>query len=101
LDLAQTGQHDAGQRIGYVTDIRDSSGNMATVSRICAGTDPLFIEASFPACEEERTRERGHLTTAAGRMARAANARRVEPFHSSPRNPLTEDEVSTEIGRAF
>jgi ribonuclease Z len=91
-----------GQRIGYVTDIRDSSGNMATVSPICAGTDPLFIEASFPACEEERTRERGHLTTTTPRrMARAANARRVGPFHSSPRNPLTEDEVSAEIDRAF
>jgi ribonuclease Z len=91
-----------GQRIGYVTDIRNSPGNMEAVSRLCAGTDPLFIEASFPACEEERAQERGHLTTAAaGRMARAANARRVEPFHFSPRNRLTEDEMLAEVDRAF
>ena len=91
-----------GQRIGYVTDIRDSPANMAAVARLCAGTDPLFIEASFPASEEERAQGRGHLTTtAAGRMAKAAGARRVEPFHFSPRNQLTENEMLTEVDRAF
>lgn len=91
-----------GQRIGYVTDIRDSPANMAAVACLCADADTLFIEASFPACEEERAQERGHLTTTgAGRMARAANARRVEPFHFSPRNELTEDEMLAEVDRAF
>jgi ribonuclease Z len=91
-----------GQRIGYVTDIRDSPANMAAVARLCAGTDPLFIEASFPASEQERAQERGHLTTAvAGRMAKAAGARRVEPFHFSPRNRLSEDEMLAEVDREF
>jgi ribonuclease Z len=91
-----------GQRIGYVTDIRDSPENRAAVARLCARTDPLFIEASFAASEEERAQERGHLTTtAAGRMAKAAGARRVEPFHFSPRNRLTEDEMLAEVDRAF
>jgi ribonuclease Z len=91
-----------GQRIGYVTDIRDSPANMAAVAHLCAGTDPLFIEASFPASEEERAQERGHLTTAAaGRMAKAAGARRVEPFHFSPRNRLSEDEMLAEVDREF
>jgi ribonuclease Z len=91
-----------GQRIGYVTDVRDSPRNMAAVARLCAGTDPLFIEASFPASEEKRAQERGHLTTeAAGRMAKAAGARRVEPFHFSPRNQLTEDEMLAEVARAY
>jgi ribonuclease Z len=91
-----------GQRIGYVTDIRDSPSNLAVLSRLCAGTDPLFIEASFADAEGERAQQRRHLTTtAAGRMARAANARRVEPFHFSPRNQLTEDEVLAEVDCAF
>jgi ribonuclease Z len=91
-----------GQRIGHVTDIRDSPGNMSAVARLCAGTDTLFIEASFPASEAERAQERGHLTTtAAGRMAKAAGARRVEPFHFSPRNRLTEDEMLAEVDREF
>jgi ribonuclease Z len=91
-----------GQRIGYVTDIRDSPANMAAVARLCAGTDPLFIEASFAASEEERAQERGHLTTmGAGRMAKAAGARRVEPFHFSPRNRLSEYEMLAEVDMEF
>jgi ribonuclease Z len=91
-----------GQRIGYVTDIRDSPANMSAVARLCAGADTLFIEASFAASDEERAHERGHLTTtAAGRMARAADARRVEPFHFSPRNRLSEEEMLAEVARAF
>jgi phosphoribosyl 1,2-cyclic phosphodiesterase len=62
----------------------------------------LFIEASFPASEKERAQERGHLTTAAaGHMAKAAGARRVEPFHFSPRNHLTENVMLAEVARAF
>lgn len=91
-----------GQRIGYVTDIRDSPANTAAVARLCAAADLLFIEASFPASEEERAHERGHLTTtAAARMAKAAGARRIEPFHFSPRNRLTEDEMLAEVDRTF
>lgn len=91
-----------GQRIGYVTDIRDSPENMAIVARLCAGADPLFIEASFAASEEDRARERGHLTTAAaGRIARAAKACRVEPFHFSSRNRLSEAEMLEEVEQTF
>jgi ribonuclease Z len=90
-----------GQRIGYVTDIRDTPDNAAAVARLCQGADPLFIEASFVASEHERAFERGHLTTtAAGRMARAAGARRVEPFHFSPRNRESEEAMLAEVARA-
>jgi ribonuclease Z len=62
----------------------------------------FFIEASFAAGEEERAQDRAHLTTtAAGEIARAADARRVEPFHFSPRYEGEEERLVAEVQRAF
>ncbi|WP_176473058.1 ribonuclease Z [Sphingomonas lenta] len=91
-----------GQKLGYITDIRDTPANRAAVAALCDGADTLFIEASFAADEAERARDRAHLTTtAAGEIARAAQARRVEPFHFSSRNEGREAEMLLEVEAAF
>ena len=91
-----------GEKLGYVTDIRDSAANRAAVMRLCRAADTLFIEARFAAADAELAFRRGHLTTAtAGEMARAAGARRVEPFHFSGRYRGEEDALCAEVQRAF
>lgn len=91
-----------GQKLGYVTDIRDTPANRAAVAALCQDADTLFIEASFAADEADRARDRAHLTTtAAGEMARLAGARRVEAFHFSPRNEGREAEMLAEVQAAF
>jgi ribonuclease Z len=91
-----------GEKLGYVTDIRDTPANRAKVAHLCEGADVLFIEASFAAKDRELAHDRGHLTTtAAGEIGRAAHARRVIPFHFSPRYLEEEERHLTEVERAF
>ena len=91
-----------GTKIGYATDLRDTPGNRAALARLCSGAHVFFIEASFAAGEEERARDRAHLTTtAAGEIARGAGARRVEPFHFSPRYEGEEERLLGEVQAAF
>ncbi|HEX8669850.1 MAG TPA: MBL fold metallo-hydrolase [Allosphingosinicella sp.] len=91
-----------GQKLAYVTDIADTPGNREAVARLAAGADTLFIEASFAAADAVRARDRAHLTTeAAGEIARAAGARRVEPFHFSPRYEGEEERMLAEVETAF
>ena len=62
----------------------------------------VFLEASFAADEPGRAWERAHLTTrAAGEIARAAGARRIEPFHFSPRYEGEEERLMSEVRQAF
>lgn len=92
----------AGQKLGYVTDVRDTPANRAAIIRLCAGADMLFIETSFSAGDVERAFDRAHLTTiSAGEMARFAGARRVEPFHFSPRKAADEEALIAEVQAAF
>jgi ribonuclease Z len=101
-DLRDLAVRAPGHSIGYVTDVRDSPANRATIAALCGGVDALFIEASFAAAQADRAQERAHLTTsAAGEIARAAGARRVEPFHFSPRNDLGEEDLLAEVRAAF
>lgn len=75
-----------GQRLAYLTDFADTPDNRARAMALARDADLLFIEAPFLAEDAEVARDRCHLTTrAAGEIARDAGARRVEPFHFSPR----------------
>ena len=66
------------------------------------GADLLFIEAAFAEADAGIAAERAHLTTrAAGEIARAAEARRVEPFHFSPRYQGEEERMVAEVMEAF
>jgi ribonuclease Z len=91
-----------GQKIGYVTDVADTPENRAAVKQLVRGADLLFIEAAFAAADVGLAAERAHLTTiTAGRLARAAGVRRVEPFHFSPRYEGREYEMLAEVMAAF
>ncbi len=91
-----------GQKIGYVTDVADSSANRDAIVRLVEGADTLFIEARFAAADEAQARDRAHLTTrAAGEIARAAGVRKVEPFHFSPRYEGEEERMRAEVAAAF
>jgi ribonuclease Z len=69
-----------------VTDAADTAGNRDAIVKLVRNADMLFIEAAFAEADVSLAAQRAHLTTtAAGRIAREAGVRRVEPFHFSPR----------------
>jgi len=91
-----------GQRIAYLTDLADTPANRAAATALAAQADTLFIEAPFLAEDAAHAAQRMHLTTAAaGAIARAAGARRVVPFHLSPRHLGQEARWQAEIEAAF
>jgi ribonuclease Z len=91
-----------GQKIGYVTDAADTPSNRQAIIDLVRGADLLYIEAAFAAADTALAVERAHLTTkAAGEIARAAGARRVEPFHFSPRYEGEEERMIAEVMAAF
>jgi ribonuclease Z len=91
-----------GQRVAYLTDFADTPANRAAAVALAARADTLFIEAPFRAEDAAHATARMHLTTtAAGTIARAAGARRVVPFHLSPRHLGAEAQWSAEIEAAF
>ena len=91
-----------GQKIAYVTDVADSLGNRAAIAALADGADTFFIEARFAAADAVRARDRAHLTTrAAGEIARMSKARKVEPFHFSPRYDGEEERMLAEVAAAF
>jgi ribonuclease Z len=91
-----------GQKIAYVTDVADTSSNRTAIERLAQGADLFFLEARFSTADAELARGRAHLTTrAAGEIARLANARRLEPFHFSPRYEESERNMLSEVAAAF
>lgn len=91
-----------GQKIAYVTDAADTSANRAAIIALAHNADLFFIEAAFAQADAHLAAERAHLTTdAAGSLARAAGARRVEPFHFSPRYSGQDSRMMTEVMAAF
>jgi ribonuclease Z len=91
-----------GQKIVYVTDVADTPANRSAIAALAANADAFFIEASFSVADREQASARAHLTTqAAGELARAANVRRTEPFHFSPRYEGEEARMLSEVALAF
>jgi ribonuclease Z len=91
-----------GQKIAYVTDIAGSAANREAVARLAHGADILFIEAAFAKDDAALAADRAHLTTAAaGQIARAAQVRRVEPFHFSHRYKRQSKRMMNEVTEAF
>lgn len=91
-----------GQKIAYVTDVVYHAQNAAAITDLAAGADLLFIEATFAADEEERAAEKHHLTSRqAGLLGRRAGARRIIPFHFSPKHSEEGDRLLREALEAF
>jgi ribonuclease Z len=91
-----------GQKIAYVADAADTGVNRAKIVELARDADMLFIEAMFAAADVALAIERAHLTTrAAGEIGTAAGARRVEPFHFSPRYEREHDRMLAEVQAAF
>jgi ribonuclease Z len=91
-----------GQKVAYVTDVADTAANREAIAELASGADLLFIESRFAAADSDQAKQRAHLTTkAAGEIARAAEARRVEPFHFSPRYEGGGEMMIGEVMSAF
>jgi ribonuclease Z len=75
-----------GRRIGYVTDLRFTPANLEQLDGLLGGVDLLHIECVFAEADRALARRRNHLTARqAGSIARRLGARKLVPFHFSPR----------------
>jgi ribonuclease Z len=75
-----------GQSIAFVTDTIYNKKTAPAIETIAEKADTLFIEATFLHADLAQARETCHLTARqAGRVAAAAGAVNIVPFHFSPR----------------
>lgn len=87
-----------GLKIAYVTDVVYHADNATRIVELARDADWLFIETVFLDELADRAAEKKHLTAAqAGRLAKAAGAKNVVPFHFSPINRGREGELRQEI----
>jgi len=91
-----------GQKIAYVTDVVFHDANVERIVALARDADLLFIESVFLETDGAHASGKQHLTARqAGTIARLAGARRVEPFHFSPRYAEREGELRAELTAAF
>lgn len=91
-----------GQKIVYVVDNIFSPANAERVLSLARGADLFYCEAAFSQAEEERARQRYHLTaTQAGTLARKAKVRHFVPFHFSRRYEAEPKRLFDEAMEAF
>lgn len=101
-DLRDCLQVTPGMKLAYVTDVVFSAANAEHIIELARGADTLFIESVFLDEVAERAADKLHLTAGqAGRLARAARVKAVEPFHFSPIYREREAELRAELERAF
>jgi ribonuclease Z len=75
--------------------------NARRIAALAAEADVLFIECVFLDDDRERAARKCHLTARqAGAIARAARAKRVVPFHFSPRYADRENDLRSELEAA-
>jgi ribonuclease Z len=90
-----------GEKLCYVTDVLYSEDNARRVAALAADADRLYIECVFLEEDADHAARKFHLTASqAGRIARAAGAKLVIPFHFSPRYGEREAELRAELERA-
>jgi ribonuclease BN (tRNA processing enzyme) len=91
-----------GQKIAYVTDAGYTPANAEAIVDLARNADWLFIETAFTHEEEQRAAEKYHLTARqAGWLARKAGAKRLVPFHFSPKHTEEGDRLVSEAMAAF
>jgi ribonuclease Z len=91
-----------GQKIGYLTDLRHTRRNVEQAVALVCDVDLLVCEAAFLHADRALAAERCHLTARqAGELARACGARKLAPFHFSPRYAEKREQLLTEAAEAF
>ena len=91
-----------GRRIGYVTDLRFTEANVDRLAALMPDVDLLHVECVFAEADRDQAARKNHLTaTQAGTIARRLRARRVVPFHFSPRYRGREDALRAELAAAW
>lgn len=91
-----------GRCIGYVTDLRFTEGNIAQLSALLTDADVLHIESVFSDADHAQALRRNHLTsTQAGEIAQRLGAKKVVPFHFSPRYRGQEEMLRGEVMAAW
>lgn len=91
-----------GQKIAYITDTVYTPENTPRIVNLIRGADLLFCESPFIAEEEDRARERRHLTTRqAGLLAREAGVKQLHTFHFSKRHSHQTDLLVREAEASF
>ena len=91
-----------GQKIAYITDIAFSPENINKIKELASGCDQLFIEAAFLDQDCSIAREKYHLTAQqAGHIAALLTAKKVVPFHFSPRYLGRAAQIEAEVFEAF
>ncbi|HTT12096.1 MAG TPA: MBL fold metallo-hydrolase [Burkholderiaceae bacterium] len=91
-----------GRRIGYVTDLRYTERNVATLAELLADVDLLYIESVFLEADAAHGARKHHLTAhQAGLIARRVGARTIVPFHFSPRYNERAGELIAEAHAAW
>lgn len=91
-----------GQKIAYVVDTVYNEENAARIVQLVQDADVFYCESPFTADEEERARDRCHLTSRqAGLLARAGKVKQLRTFHYSPRHTDEVDRLRKEAQDAF
>ncbi|MGM9486760.1 ribonuclease Z [Ideonella sp. YS5] len=91
-----------GRRIGYVTDLRFTEANIEQLEELLADADLLHIESVFLEADKDHALRKNHLTARqAGEIARRVRAKKVVPFHFSPRYRGREHELRAEVAAAM
>ena len=91
-----------GRRIGYVTDLCFTPANVAALARLLDGVDLLYIESVFRERDRDQAARKNHLTARqAGEIAQRLGAKKVVPFHFSPRYRGDEAALRDELEAAW
>ncbi|MBI4383433.1 MAG: ribonuclease Z [Nitrospinae bacterium] len=91
-----------GQKIAYVVDTVFNERNNRRIVDLVRDADVFYCESPFIAEEEERGRERCHLTSRqAGTLAKMAGVKNLLPFHFSARHSGRENQLRREAEEAF
>ncbi len=99
---AQVLQIVPGEKICYVTDVVYQERNAERIAALARDAGLLFIECVFLEEDAVQAARKYHLTARqAGRIARAAGAKTVVPFHFSPRYLERERELRRELEAAW
>ena len=91
-----------GQKIAYITDTVYSPTNIPRIVNLVREADLFFCESPFTADEEDRARNRCHLTTRqAGLLAKEAAVKELKTFHFSKRHSHQTERLVQEAQETF